>query len=131
GSPALGTPVRVDSFAFPGDPREAFGLEFDNVSFPTELGAMPAWFVPNASTTWAIFVHGQDATMRQSLRILPTLHAAGLPTLVISYRNDAGAPASTDGFYRYGATEWRDVEAAANYALAHGAEHLVLVGYSM
>lgn len=131
GSPTPGAAARVDSNAFPLDPLAAFGIPFEAVSINSELGPMPAWYVPASSTTWAIFTHGQDGPLRQGLRILPPLHAAGLPTLIISYRNDPGAPASSDGYHRYGATEWRDIEAAARYAFDHGAEHLVLVGYSM
>ena len=63
--------------------------------------------------------------------MLPAVAAEGLPLLLITYRNDEGVPSSEDGYYNYGTSEWEDLEGAAEYALSHGAEDLVLVGYSM
>ncbi len=63
--------------------------------------------------------------------MLPTVIELVFPSLIITYRNDEEAPESPDGLYRFGETEWQDLEAAAQYALDQGAEELVLVGYSM
>jgi alpha-beta hydrolase superfamily lysophospholipase len=126
-----GEEVAVTSYVYSGDPQEALGLPFRTVRVPDELGPMPAWLVPARSRTWAIVVHGINSDQQAGLRIVPALHRAGLPSLLISYREDLGAPASPDGFHHMGLTEWRDLQAAARYALAHGARHLVLVGYSM
>ncbi len=131
GSPQIGDMARLDSFAFPGDPEQAHGIRFEEVMFASELGEFPAWFVDGPRDTWAIFVHGKGANRREALRMLPTVVELGFPSLVITYRNDVEAPASPDGFYRFGKTEWEDLEAAADYALQHGAKELVLVGYSM
>jgi uncharacterized protein len=123
--------VGVEANVFPGDPRQAFGLRFANVRVPDELGPMPAWSIPGESSTWAVVVHGINGTPAVGLRMVPALHRAGLPTLAITYREDLGAPASPDGFHHMGLTEWRDLAAAARYALAQGARRLVLAGYSM
>jgi alpha-beta hydrolase superfamily lysophospholipase len=126
-----GTRVTLDSSVYEGNPRQTLGLPFSNVPVAGELGAMPAWLIPGPTRTWAILVHGINRNRENDLRIVPTLHRAGLPTLLITYRGDVGAPGGPDGLHHMGLTEWRDLQAAARYALAHGARQLVLIGYSM
>ena len=41
------------------------------------------------------------------------------------------APRSDDYRYALGDREWRDIEPAMRYAIEHGAEELVLMGWSM
>jgi pimeloyl-ACP methyl ester carboxylesterase len=126
-----GMRVALDSDVYAGNPTQALGLAFANVSVPDELGAMPAWSIPGHTRTWAIVVHGINGNREGDLYVAPTLHRAGVPALLITYRQDAGAPSSPDGLHHMGLTEWRDLQAAARYALAHGAQRLVLVGASM
>jgi uncharacterized protein len=128
---AAGMKVALDPGVYEGNPREAVGLAFTEVAIPDELGPMPAWLIPGHSHTWALVVHGINGSREDNLRIAPTLHAAGLPTMFITYREDVGAPTSPDGLHHMGLTEWRDLQAAARYALTHGARELVLLGYSM
>ena len=148
----------VTGFYYDGDPTSVHGLPYRTVNVEGELGAMPAWYLPpagvagspptpsdspappsgdpaeapgGAGRTWVIAVHGRGARPAEALRVLPALHAAGLPTLVITYRNDEGAPASPDGLYHLGDSEWRDLAAAVRYAQDHGATGVVLLGWSM
>jgi dipeptidyl aminopeptidase/acylaminoacyl peptidase len=130
--PPDGTKVRVDTALYEGNPKTALGLVYSDVAVPTELGDMPAWFVPAAKNdTWVVNVHGRGAKREEGLRVVPQLHSAGLPVLLITYRNDAGSPPSPDGLYHLGDTEWRDVEAAIKYAQSQGARKVVLYGWSM
>jgi len=126
-----GMAVGVEPNVWVGDPAQAFGYRSEDVAVRGELGPMPAWLVPGRGDTWAIVVHGINATPQTGLRIVPALHRRGLAAMLITYREDHGAPPSPDGFHHMGLTEWRDLEAAARYALAHGARRLVLAGYSM
>ncbi len=128
--PADDTPAVLDGYAYPADPA-ALGLVWEDVTYDTALGPAPAWLFPGARATWVVFVHGRSARRHEAFRMLPTVAALGFPGLVISYRNDPDAPRSPDGRSHLGATEWQDVESAIRYALDHGAEDVILVGFSM
>ena len=123
--------VRLDSYAHPVDPAEAHGLHFEEVLVPAPLGSYPAWRLNGPLETWAIFVHGKGAGRREALRVLPTVHGAGLPCLVITYRNDPETSFDPTRRYHYGAREWKDLEAAVQYAIERGANGVVIFGYSM
>ena len=109
------------------------GFHFENVEIQTELGPAPAWLVPAEapSSRWVIGVHGRAVRREETLRAVPVFRAAGYTSLLISYRNDEDAPASLDGRYGLGDTEWHDVEAAIRFAVDHGATDVVLMGWSM
>ena len=127
----VGTAVQLNPNVWNTDPKAALGIEFTTVSIEGELGAMPAWQVEGSGTTWVLFVHGIDGLRQSGLRPLSTIVAADLPTLLITYRNDEGAPASENGLIALGETEWRDLEAAAAYAMEQGATEFILYGDSM
>ncbi len=126
-------PARWNQYYYWDSPALSMGLVSRDVAVPGELGPMPAWLVdaerPNGR--WAVLVHGRGARREECLRALPTLTRLGYTCLVVSYRNDIGAPAAPDGRYNLGLSEWRDVEAAMEYAVRHGAQGLVLAGWSM
>lgn len=126
-------PQRPEDIGYVGDPRTAYGYDFDDVSLASDIGELPAWVVKpaTASPRWAIFVHGIGGRRENGYRFLPVLHDAALPTLLFSYRNDEGAPRDPGGLYSFGLTEWHDLDAAVAYALEKGAKDVVLVGESM
>jgi pimeloyl-ACP methyl ester carboxylesterase len=128
--------ARWNQYYFCGTPSSALDLQHSDVEVETDLGPMPAWFVPPADNvprrdTWAVLVHGRGATREEALRALPVLHRLGFPALVVSYRNDRGAPRGATGRYHLGEAEWPDVEAAILHALDAGASDVVLFGWSM
>ncbi len=102
-----------------GDPLAALGLPFETLAIQTDLGPSEAWLIPEPFRPSApqphqavVFVHDRAGARTDGYRYLPALQAAGLPSLLLSYRNDANAPASPDGLSAYGLTEWADLEAA-------------------
>lgn len=116
-------------FETPGD--AGYGAE--DVAIPTPVGEAPAWLVRGTgrADTWAIMVHGRGASRTEGLRALSTTGGLGFTSLLVSYRNDGVAPFAPDQRYGLGSTEWEDVEAAIDFALAHGARDIILMGWSM
>jgi pimeloyl-ACP methyl ester carboxylesterase len=132
GELTVGVDTTWEQYAYPGDPGTAHGLDFVEFDLPGELGTFPTWLLPgDGGSRWVIAVHGRGGSRGETMRILPTLAALGLPTLIPSYRNDVGAPATADRYYHLGETEWHEIDAAMAYALEHGATELVLYGWSM
>lgn len=133
-------PARWNQYYYGDRPRVSLGLADQDVSISSEVGPMPAWLVSplggatstgGEGTDWAVLVHGRGARKEETLRAVPVLHQGGWTSLVVAYRNDRDAPQGPGGRYTLGLSEWRDVEAAVGYALAHGARRIVLFGWSM
>ena len=130
----IGDELYLDRTAFPHDPKIAQGIDYSEIIIRSELGDIGAWLIAIATTnqsseTWTIVVHGRTSNRDTGLKLL-TDYDYG-QALLIDYRNDEGAPASESGYYDFGVTEWRDVEATVQYALDHGAKKIILAGFSM
>jgi uncharacterized protein len=102
----------------------------EEVAYSTPLGEMDAWYLPAAGPTWVIHIHGLGTTPAEAEPLFAPLQGAGYPQLSITYRNDDGQPVDPSGHYQYGATEWEDVAGAVDYAVANGAQNVILSGFS-
>ncbi|MFJ4961945.1 alpha/beta hydrolase [Streptomyces sp. NPDC088729] len=125
-----GDKVRMTPVLHRGDPGSALGLAHRDIEIPGELGGLPAWYVPGDRDTWVITVHGLGTTREHPMNLMGFLDGQSLPVLDLSYRGDAGAPRPDGGLGRLGAAEWRDLDAAIRHAVRHGAEKVILYGWS-
>ncbi|GAA2429431.1 alpha/beta hydrolase [Streptomyces lavendulocolor] len=125
-----GTRVGFTPQLHTGTPSDVLGLAYEDMEVPGELGAMPAWFVPAARATWVIAVHGIGTTREHPMNVMEFLHRMRLPVLAPAYRGDPGAPRPAGGLGHLGDSEWRDLDAAIRHAVRHGAERVVLHGWS-
>ncbi|WP_459801719.1 alpha/beta hydrolase [Herbidospora sp. RD11066] len=126
-----GVRAYLDRWVWGDGTPKSVGVPYQDVGVKSPLGTFPAWRTEGTSDTWVIAIHGRNGGRGEALRVIPTLHELGHPVLAISYRNDEGAPASPDGRFHLGDTEWEDVRAAMDYARTQGAKKFVLYGWSM
>lgn len=83
------------------------------------------------SGPWAIYVHGVGGIRENGYKQLSIINEAGIPTLMITYRNDRGAPAEANGLYSFGTREWRDLDVAVTYLLGRGAPKIIIAAELM
>lgn len=108
------------------EPREAAG---PSAAGPSSAPASASSSAP--SSTWAIHIHGRNGTRTTALASVHAMDALGMVSLVVSYRGDGEGPAAPGGASTLGLREWEDVDAAIGYALDHGAQRVILVGWSL
>jgi alpha-beta hydrolase superfamily lysophospholipase len=114
------------------NPKAAFGLNYEDVSFRTEDGAtLRGWFVPaGQSEVGVVTVHGAGANRSEFLSEAKILHDAGYPVLLFDCRGH-GASDEVGRGISLGAREHRDVEAAVSYARqSRGMKRVVVLGCS-
>ncbi|UKA73430.1 alpha/beta fold hydrolase [Arthrobacter sp. FW306-06-A] len=105
---------------------------FEEVHIPTAYGAAPAWlFEGRSADTWVIHIHGSWTDRSIMFRDVHAFSALGFTSLVPSFRSDLEVSPPQAESSHLGQTEWRDVESAVAYAVAHGAQRIILSGWSM
>ena len=113
---------------------EQLGYESTRVALPLPGGVGWGWVIrperPQAGR-WAVHVHGRGALPQETLRGVEAFAERGVTSLVMTYRNDVGAPQGRNGRYGLGLAEQLDVDAALGWVRAQGARRVTLVGWSM
>lgn len=109
------------------------GVSFTEVAITTAGGPSPAWLIPGTGddAVWAVHLHGIRTQRSVVLPSVSALLPTGVTSLVPSWRGDSEGPSTVGGGSSLGQEEWRDVEAALEFAVASGARSIVLVGWSM
>lgn len=131
--PAVGEVGTVEVRAFPEDPN-VLGLPFQDVTTQSDLGTFPAWVFPGTTNAdhWIVFTHGRGGSRGEALRAVDhVVGELGFSALVITHRNDPGAPGSPDGHGHFGDAEWQDLETWLGWLVDERApSEVTLFGFS-
>jgi pimeloyl-ACP methyl ester carboxylesterase len=123
-----GALVSVHPWAYGTDPTLGLNLVYDELSLESEVGRLGGWVVEQDPGRWAIVLRDTAEGRQATLRLVAELHELGLSVLVLDLRNQGTSPQDPSGYVQFGATEWRDVEAAVDYVRSLGATSVVLSG---
>ena len=131
GTIRVGEKVNLDLFVYQLNPKEGLNIEYSEITFPSEIGDLKAWFIPADSNNWIICIHGHRSNRRESLRYAKILKHLKLNQLYITYRNDKDINIHTEGYHMFGLTEWKDLESAVNFAMDKSPDNIFVLGHSM
>jgi pimeloyl-ACP methyl ester carboxylesterase len=124
--PKVGSKVWLSGWL--GEQPEDFGItEYQEVSMSN--GAR-AWAIAGGDH-WVISVHGRKATRAETLRVAPTIKRLGFSNLVLSHETDPTPVGLGTKRSNLGATEWRQISSAVEYARSQGAKSISLYGWSL
>jgi pimeloyl-ACP methyl ester carboxylesterase len=112
-----------------GDKPEDFG--YSSSDFVTLSNGTKALQIASDTRRWVIHVHGRKANYAETLRNFKQFQDLGFSQLAISHETDAKPLGLGKRRSQLGATEWRQVEVAVEYAISNGAERIVLFGWSL
>lgn len=133
--PKAGDLARLETFIFRRDPLADHGLPFETVQLQGAAGRLVGWWLKQPGETGCkavLLLHGRRrGDLPEVLRILPLLYRMGYSVLALAYRNHYRSDPSPDGFYHYGASEWRDAETGLAFLADQGISEVALYGFSM
>jgi alpha-beta hydrolase superfamily lysophospholipase len=130
----LGEDLRVTDGAWLsgwlGDKPEHFGF-----SSETNLVMLPNGTISFMSVrdpkTWVIHVHGRKASYAETLRNTKQFDELGFSQLAISHESDPKPNGLGKKVSHLGSTEWKQVEMAIDVVKTHGAERILIFGWSL
>lgn len=136
-TPPTGRRARRASWSGIVDPApDALGLTWETMPVATPAGRADAWLfqphgAPAPDALWAVHVHGMGSSRAGTLRGVRAAAQAGLPSMVVSYRNTLEGPRLGSGASTLGLTEIGDVLAALQELRDRCVRRVVMFGWSM
>jgi len=132
----------IDPWVQYENPKADYGYDYEDLRLQGITGKLQAWWIPEKQEptadaiadgkTAVLLLHGRRrGEIKETMRIMPTMHNLGFPMLSLSYRNHSQSDSSPDGLFHYGASEWEDAKTGWDYLKDKGYEKIIIVGFSM
>jgi len=123
----VGAAAAFQRIVYRPDP-EAVGVPFTEVILEGPIGEVSAWTTTGTDDTWVVFIHDFGVDGTEALRVIEFFADLGLPVIVPALRTDVAVAEGGRRTADLGSAGWRDLIPALDFAIASGAEDIVLFG---